>query len=133
MKSSAIRIAVALSSLLAVAALLAFLMMLRSFGNQWVCELRGGKWASVPSDCITKDCFRTSTCGHWVAPWAWLNKIKPGDSLADVAFWLGEPDKIDGESHYWAGGKGEIGHFKLVIRDGRLISVGTPEDGDIPN
>jgi hypothetical protein len=71
--------------------------------------------------------------GHWVAPWIWLNRIKPDDSLAYVTFWLGEPDKIDGESYYWVGGKGEIGHFKLIIRDGRLISVSTSEHGDIPN
>ena len=122
---------IAAGLLLLAAAVL--LVTLHGSSRQWACEIRGGKWASARGVCIARDCFKTAECGHWLLPWQWVDRIRPGDSVADVVFWLGEPDKIEGESYYWVGGKPEPAHFKAIIHGGKLVSVGQVETGDLSN
>jgi len=133
MKWDAKRFAIFFVGLLAASPILLFALTGGSFGGGLVCDLRGGKYGLVRSECITRECFKTSACGNWLHPSEWLDRIKPGDDLADVVFWLGEPARIDGETYYWDDGKGSGSHFKVMIRNGRLVSVGPAEPGWSPN
>src|SRR6266850_610553 len=33
-----------------------------------LCESVGGKWGSNGNSCVTRTCFRHSTCGYWANP-----------------------------------------------------------------
>lgn len=85
------------------------------------CRAIGGKPAI--GGCITPVCYWQGDCGQWAYPTQWLDRLKPGDPVARVVFWLGEPLQRDGEYLSWSCGKPSTHSFRAVIRDERLVSV----------
>ncbi len=85
------------------------------------CQAIGGKPAI--GRCVTPACYWQGDCGHWAYPRQWLDRLKPGDPISKMVFWLGEPLKRDGEYLSWSCGKPDTHSFRAVIRDERLVSV----------
>jgi hypothetical protein len=94
-----------------------------------LCETASGKWASVPSRCITRACYRDHACGHWSAPFSRCSRLRIGDPLAEVYFQLGEPDGGDGGKLWWWASK--AGHEKVMalFEDGKLKTLICPKIG----
>lgn len=85
------------------------------------CRAIGGKPAI--GRCVTPVCYWQGDCGQWANPTQWLDRLKPGDPVSKVVFWLGEPLKRDGEFLSWSCGKPDDHSFRAIIRDDRLIEV----------
>ena len=85
------------------------------------CEAIGGKPAI--GRCVTPACYWQGDCGHWANPAKWVDRLKPGDPVSKVVFWLGEPLQRDGDDLSWSCGKPSAHSFRAVIRDQRLVSV----------
>jgi hypothetical protein len=85
------------------------------------CQAIGGKPAI--GRCVTPVCYWQGDCGQWVNPTRWLDRVKPGDPISKVVFWLGDPLKRDGEYFSWSCGKPSSHTFRAVIRDDRLVEV----------
>jgi hypothetical protein len=78
----------------------------------------------VHGRCYTRACYRFDDCGHrayWASPSRWRDRVAPGDSIATVFFWLGEPNGRKGETYYWAYGKPGQMLFATTFRDGRFV------------
>lgn len=91
-------------------------------GDQ-VCQWMGGKWASVRNECITRACYAAGDCGSWLHPNMWCRRLRTGDSIGDVYFWLGDPNKIEGNTYTWLDGKPDPVAFTAIIENGVLIAV----------
>ena len=87
------------------------------------CQAIGGKPAIAIGRCVTPVCYWQGDCGQWASPTQWLDRIKPGDPISKVVFWLGDPLKRDGESFFWSCGKPHTDSFRAIIRDERLVAV----------
>jgi hypothetical protein len=88
-----------------------------------VCRWTGGKWGSVRNECITRACYAAGDCGFWLHPGAWCRDLRTGDSIAEVYFRLGNPNKVEGSTYTWLDGKPDPVAFTAVIEDGVLTSV----------
>jgi hypothetical protein len=86
-----------------------------------LCEKMGGKWASVPSSCVTPLCYWTGTCGYWANPASRCTLLKTNDPVSEVYFQLGEPDEIEGVRYIWHERKGPA--VEAVIDHKRLTSL----------
>ena len=86
-----------------------------------LCEAIGGKHASHSGRCVTRVCYWVGDCGHWAAPVTWWDRLKPGDPTSKIVFWLGEPDRQEGEDLVWQCGKGGEAMCRAVVRNGRLV------------
>lgn len=88
---------------------------------RWPCEFSGGKYALMESRCVSRVCYWFDDCGHWAAPSRWRDRVAPGDSIATVVFWLGQP-MVHGDTYYWSYGKGGSGRlFATTFREGRFV------------
>ncbi|MDA9508979.1 hypothetical protein XI09_30965 [Bradyrhizobium sp. CCBAU 11386] len=85
------------------------------------CRAIGGKPATAR--CVTPVCYWQGDCGQWANPRQWLDRVKPGDPISKVVFWLGEPLQRDGESFSWSCGKPHTDSFRAIIRDERLVTL----------
>lgn len=92
-----------------------------------VCEELGGKWASVPSSCVTRLCYWTGTCGYWANPAARCARLKTNDPVSEVYFQLGEPDEVKGTRYMWHERKGRA--VEAVIDHERLASLACATEG----
>lgn len=108
------------AALLAAAALFAAVDISTS-GVRRLCERLGGKWASVPSTCVTRLCYWTGTCGYWANPASRCALLKTNDPISEVYFQLGEPDAVNGIRYTWHERKGRP--VEAVIDRGRLTSL----------
>ena len=90
-----------------------------------LCEAVGGKHANnaFSTRCFTRLCYWLGDCGNWAAPIVWSDRVKPGDSISAVVFWLGEPDRHEGDDLIWPVGKGDDGWIRASIREGRLVAL----------
>jgi len=90
-----------------------------------LCLFQRGKWGCATGTCVTRTCYESHSCGHWVHPRC--SRLKPGDALAEVYFELGEPDQIDGNTYRWNDGKPAEGpSIHAVIDRGELVSLACP-------
>ncbi|MFB6420860.1 MULTISPECIES: hypothetical protein [Bradyrhizobium] len=87
------------------------------------CRAMGGKPAPAAGRCIMPACYWLGGCGHWAYPPQWLDRVKPGDPISKVVFWLGEPLQREGEYLSWSCGKAHADSFRAVIRDERLVAI----------
>ncbi|MDD1527138.1 hypothetical protein C7U92_05580 [Bradyrhizobium sp. WBOS7] len=87
------------------------------------CRAMGGKPAPAAGRCVMPVCYWLGNCGHWAYPPQWLDRLKPGDKVSKVVFWLGEPLQRDGEYLSWSCGKAYADSFRVVIRDKRLVAI----------
>jgi len=86
------------------------------------CGLVGGKHGLAEGRCVLRTCYWFDDCGHWAYPSAWRDHVAPGDSIATVVFWLGQPAGAGGDRYFWAYGKGGSGRlFAATFRDGRFV------------
>ena len=85
------------------------------------CQAIGGKPAI--GRCVTPACYWQGDCGQWANPTQWLDRLKPGDPISKVVFWLGEPLKREVEYLSWSCGKPHTHSFRAIIRDERLAAV----------
>lgn len=85
------------------------------------CLAVGGKPAM--GRCVTPVCYWQGDCGHWANPTKWVDRLKPGDPISKVVFWLGEPLQREGEYLSWPCGKPSDNSFHAIIRDERLVSI----------
>lgn len=90
-----------------------------------LCEPTDGKLGAY-NYCVTRACYAAHDCGHWLHPERWRDRVKLGDDIATVVFWLGDPSRIDGETYHWIGGKGGGPYptFSATFKDGRLAVLG---------
>jgi hypothetical protein len=90
-----------------------------------MCRSSGGKWASSWGVCVTRACYAQHRCGSWVRPAARCSHLRPGVSIAEVYFQLGDPNRIDGDKYEWFG-KGNFGgtsDVEATIQGGKLVSL----------
>src|SRR5882672_7467101 len=90
-----------------------------------LCESVGGKWGSNGNSCVTRTCFRHSTCGYWANPAARCGRLGVSDPISEVYFQLGQPDQVYGNRHIWLERKGP--EVVAVIEDDRLVSLACPK------
>ena len=81
----------------------------------------GGK--AAVGRCYTRLCYGLGGCGNWTHPARWVNRLKPGDPISKVVFWLGEPLQREDEYLSWWCGKPSSNSFRANVRDGRLVAV----------
>lgn len=84
------------------------------------CRAIGGKPAI--ERCVTPVCYWQGDCGHWANPTQWIDRLKPGDPISKVVFWLGDPLQRDDGYMSWSCGKPSTHSFRALIRDERLVS-----------
>jgi len=89
-----------------------------------LCQTLGGKWASVPSSCVTRLCYWTGSCGYWANPASRCNLLKPDDPISEVYFQLGDPDEVTGNRYIWNERKGS--GIEAVIENERLSTLICP-------
>ncbi|MDF0518371.1 hypothetical protein P0R31_14130 [Bradyrhizobium yuanmingense] len=116
--------------LIIVGAALAAILIVEEATQGWAlgqipstCRAMGGKPAPAAGRCIMPACYWQGDCGHWAYPPQWLDRVKPGDHVSKVVFWLGEPLQRDGEHFSWSCGKASTHSFRAVIRNQGLVSV----------
>lgn len=120
----------------------ALVMNVTSFGGAYhaLCENLGGKWASVPSTCVTRLCYWAGTCGYWANPANRCTRLRTNAPISEVYFQLGEPDEIKGVLYLWRERKGRP--IEAVIENKRLTSLkcgdnirrgGIDEKGQVPS
>lgn len=109
-------------------AAVAALLIIEEATKGWVlgqgpaaCRAIGGKPAI--GRCVTPVCYWQGDCGQWANPSQWLDRVKPGDPISKVVFWLGEPLQRDGEHLSWSCGKPSSNTFRATIRDERLVAL----------
>jgi hypothetical protein len=83
-----------------------------------LCLYQGGKWGSATGTWVTRSCYESNSCGHWVHPGLGCSRLRPGDAIAQVYFQLGEPDPIDGNLYGWNDGKPSERVIQAVIDRG---------------
>jgi hypothetical protein len=90
-----------------------------------VCQLIGGKWASVRNECVTRACYAAGDCGFLLHPNMGCRNLRTGDSIAEVYFRLGNPSKVEGNMYTWLDGKppDTANAFTAIIENGVLTSV----------
>jgi hypothetical protein len=88
-----------------------------------VCQWMGGKWASVRNACVTRACYAAGDCGSWLHPGVWCRDLRTGDSIGEVYFRLGNPDRVEGNTYAWVDGKVDPRAVTAVIENGVLTSV----------
>jgi hypothetical protein len=88
-----------------------------------VCQWMGGKWGSARSECVTRACYAAGDCGSWVHPSRWCRDLRTGDSIGQVYFRLGNPNKVEGSTYTWFDGKPDPVAFTAIIENGVLTSV----------
>ncbi len=88
-----------------------------------LCENFGGKWASVSSTCVTRSCYKDGTCGSWANPVVRCNRLKINDTVAEVYFQLGEPERVDGNQYIWHATKESQDLIVAVIEHEKLKSL----------
>lgn len=89
--------------------------------SRTVCQAVGGKLAI--GRCVLPVCYWLGDCGQWAHPTQWLDRLKPGDSMSKVVFWLGEPLTRDGAYLSWSCGKARADSFRALFRDKRVVEV----------
>lgn len=85
--------------------------------------LIGGKWATVGSNCVSRSCFATSSCGLRAFPARRCANLQAGISVAEVSFQLGQSQRVSGELYYWPGGKADNELIEARIVAGKLVSI----------
>ncbi|MGJ4953771.1 hypothetical protein [Bradyrhizobium sp. HKCCYLS20291] len=93
-----------------------------SVGSQ-VCERLGGKWGSARNECFTRACYAAGDCGFWLHPNLRCHRLRTGDSIGEVYFWLGNPNIIEGHTFTWLDGKPDSVALTAIIENGILTSV----------
>jgi hypothetical protein len=88
-----------------------------------VCRWMGGKWGSARNECVARACYAAGDCGVWVHPSTWCRDLRTGDSVGEVYFRLGNPNKVEGNTYTWLDGKPDPVAFTAVIENGVLTSV----------
>jgi hypothetical protein len=91
------------------------------------CNAIGGKYASAWNRCVTRGCYASHSCGIWTHPELWRDRVKRGDDIATVVFWLGQPGRIDGDTYYWWTWGANNGPHPIVtvtFHNGRLAALG---------
>jgi hypothetical protein len=96
-------------------------------GEQALCETLGGKWASVPSSCVTPLCYWTGTCGYWANPGSRCTRLRINDPISEVYFQLGQPDEVKGVRYIWHERKGRPA--EAMIEHERLTSLTCGDGG----
>ena len=91
--------------------------------GEQVCQRMGGKWGSVRNECVTRACCAADDCGVWLHPNRWCRDLRTGHSVGEVYFRLGNPSKIEGNTHTWLDGKPDPVAFTAIIENGVLIAV----------
>jgi hypothetical protein len=87
---------------LIVAVVVAFIVAFYAARNdKSSCEASNGKWASVSETCITRDCYKSQTCGERSYPGERCDRLKIGDSRAEVYFQLGMPLETSSTFTIW--------------------------------
>ncbi len=114
------RISFVLAVLLASIAIYGF-MHTGTYGQ--ICESFGGKWASADSACVTPLCYRNGTCGNWANPITRCDRLKTNDTISDVYFQLGEPERVDGNRYIWRATKDSQDLIVAIIESGTLKSL----------
>ncbi|MBR0826767.1 hypothetical protein JQ596_14550 [Bradyrhizobium manausense] len=114
--------------LIILGAVLATALVIEEATQGWIlgrgpaaCRAIGGKPAI--GGCVTPLCYWQGNCGHWANPVQWVDRLKPGDPISKVVFWLGEPLQRDGEYLSWSCGKPSSNSFRATIRDDRLVEL----------
>jgi hypothetical protein len=117
------KISLLIAAFLAAALLAGLGMNVAGSGRPYraLCEKLGGKWASVPSSCVTPLCYWTGTCGYWANPAARCALLKTNAHVSEVYFQLGEPDEVKGVRYVWHERKGRP--IEAVIERERLTSL----------
>jgi hypothetical protein len=92
------------------------------------CRMLGGRWATVPSTCVTRLCHYAGSCGKWLHPMVPCRAIPAGTGYASLHYLLGDPDEVEGEKYRWYFGKPDPLPAEAVIRAGRLITLSCPPD-----
>lgn len=92
-------------------------------GGESACQMVDGKWGSAKHICVTRLCYFVGDCGDWAHPLSRCSYLKPGASIAEVYFQLGNGQKIADDRYAWSRGKGDTGEITAVIRDSRLVSL----------
>lgn len=87
------------------------------------CEFVGGRRDHVVNRCMTPLCYWFDECKRPAYPGYWRERVRPGDSIAKVVFWLGEPGSIEGDTYYWAYGKADPENrlFSTTFQNGRFV------------
>lgn len=101
----------------------AFLLFSHSSHYGSLCELAGGKWASVRGECITRSCYRQGSCGLWANPGERCNLLHVGDPVSEVYFQLGEPHVVRGDDYEWWSHKAESEKVVIHLKDEKVASL----------
>jgi hypothetical protein len=109
------------AALLAAAAFLAVADVAGST-KRTLCQSFGGKWASTDSQCVTRLCYRTGTCGHWIIAPSACDRLTSGAPVSEVYFQLGEPNEIKGNQYIWHEWIKSLGAEAVIDHD-RLSSL----------
>jgi outer membrane protein assembly factor BamE (lipoprotein component of BamABCDE complex) len=116
----------ALSAALAIAATAAAVALYAAHSGQAACEAADGKWASTSATCVTRECFKSQSCGEWAYPSARCNRLKVGDSRAEVYFQLGMPHEASSASASWSAGKDSAERVVAQFSGEVLASLSCP-------
>jgi len=102
-------------------------VMAEAFGGrvgEQLCRWADGKWGGAKNECFTRACYARGDCGVWVNPNQRCHALKAGDSIGEVYFQLGNPDKVEGNTYIWfEGKKRDFVPFNATIERGVLKSV----------
>jgi hypothetical protein len=112
--------------MLAIAAMAAAVALYAARSGQASCEATDGKWVSIDATCVTRDCFASHSCGDWAHPRARSDRIKIGDSRADVYFQLGMPRETSSGSATWSAGKSSSERIFALFIGETLTSLSGP-------
>jgi hypothetical protein len=114
------------ATVIVAAALAAAAALFGSSGGQVACEATEGKWASATRTCITRECFKTKSCGEWANPSSRCNRVKAGDSRAEVYFQLGMPHEDSATSASWNAEKGTSAQIVAQLAGETLAALSCP-------
>ena len=114
------------SAIFVVAAIAAAVALYAASSGQAACEAADGKWATTSQTCITRECFKSQSCGEWAYPSARCNRIKVGDSRAEVYFQLGMPSEASSVSANWSAGKASSERIEAQFTGEVLTSLSCP-------
>ena len=88
-----------------------------------LCDGAGGKWASATKTCITRSCYASGTCGTWANTAGRCDRLKLGDTRAELYFQLGNPVQVAADKLVWPVGKASDGEIVALLRNGHLTAL----------
>ena len=114
------------SAIFVVAAIVAVVALYATSSGQAACEAADGQWATTRRTCVTRECYKSQSCGDWAYPGARCNRVKVGDSRAEVYFQLGMPYEASSATATWSAGKDSSERIVAQFTGEVLTSLSCP-------